>query len=382
MGHVIAALACALGWLNPFMWMAARELRIESELASDEIVLGSGVRPSEYAQHLLDLVTSFGRRAPSTAVAIARPKELEGRLVAILDPEGRRDTLTRRAIGAWAASLLLAAMCIGAVVPVPRTRSAPVARSTRQHLKVDTTVDTTVVSAPTNRSDVVVRRRASGDSSRPAAPMRVLTTPIDTPPQRERTGQSAQVVPGPIDLPAPGPPRLSTDSLFETLFGGITLTQEHATRARSLLDSLEASQLTQTALTVKRLTEVTPRLQPHLDSVLLALPTNANDVETLRSRLTLPLSGDGLYSRLFDGIAMSSDQEAAARAAILQFQNDRRALMPPLEPPILGVRRNPTRVVMRPPSDSAFMALVSSDADRATLQSRVSVVIPPSRPRN
>jgi beta-lactamase regulating signal transducer with metallopeptidase domain len=378
MGHVIAAVACALGWFNPFMWMAARELRIESELASDEIVLGAGVRPSEYAQHLLDLVTSFGRRAPSAAVAMARPNELEGRLVAILDPERHRAALTRRAIGAWAASLLLAAMCIGAVVPVPRTRSAPVGRPTRQRSKVDTAA----VSAPTRRSDVVDRRRASGDSSRPAAPMRVLTTPIDTPRQRERAVQSAQVAPRPIDLAAPGPPRLSTDSLFETLFGGISLTQEQATRARALLDSLQASQLTQTALTVKRLKEVTPRLQPHLDSVLLALPTNATDVETLRSRLTQPLPGDGLYSRLFDGIAMSSDQEAAARAAILQFQNDRRALMPPLEPPILGIRRNPTRVVMRPPSDSAFMALVSSDADRATLKSRVSVAIPPSRPQN
>jgi len=37
---------------------------------------------------------------------------------------------------------------------------------------------------------------------------------------------------------------------------------------------------------------------------------------------------------------------------------------------------------MRPPSDSVFMAIVSSDADRATLQSRISVAIPPSRPQN
>src|SRR5262249_13527761 len=123
-GHVIGALACALGWFNPFMWIAARELRVESELAGDEIVLGGGVRPTEYAQHFLDIVTSFGRRAPTAAVAIARPKDLEGRLVAILDPSRRRATPSRRAIGAWVASFLLAAMCIGAVVPVPRSPSA------------------------------------------------------------------------------------------------------------------------------------------------------------------------------------------------------------------------------------------------------------------
>ena len=37
---------------------------------------------------------------------------------------------------------------------------------------------------------------------------------------------------------------------------------------------------------------------------------------------------------------------------------------------------------MQPPSDSAFLTLVSSDADRATLQSRISVVNPPPGPPN
>src|SRR5262249_9100639 len=148
------------------------------------------------------------------------------------------------------------------------------------------------------------------------------------------------------------------------------------TQARSLLDSLQASQLALTTTITKRRQEVVPVLQPHLDSVLLALPTNATDVETLRSRLTQTLPGDGLYSRLFDGIAMSSDHEAAARAAILKFQQDVRTVMGQPEPPILGVRRNPTRVIMRPASDSLFLALVSSEADRSMLQSRINVANP------
>jgi beta-lactamase regulating signal transducer with metallopeptidase domain len=389
-GHVIGALACALGWFNPFMWMAARELRIESELASDEIVLGAGVRPSEYAQHLLDIVTSFGRRAPSAAVAIARPNELEGRLRAILDPARRRAALPRRAIGAWAASLLLAAMCIGAVVPVRRTRSAAPVASQVEHSESESSASTlarhqTTTLAPVKRPEfgggsvrTAVRLPKGAQADSIATKRIAAATLIDTPSGDSAGGIPTRVVRRPINPPGPA----STDSLFETLFSGISLTQDQATHAHALLVGLQAAQQTQNTNTMKRRQEVMPVLQPHLDSVLLALPTNATDVETLRSRLAQALPGDGLYSRLFDGIAMSSDQEAAARAAILEFQHDVRALMPPPEPPILGIRRNPTRVVMRPPSDSAFMALVSSDADRATLQSRISVAFPPSRSPN
>ncbi len=116
-GSLIAGVASAVNWFNPFMWVAARQLRVESELACDEIVLGAGVRPSEYAQHLLDMVTSFRRRPPAIAMAVARPNDFEGRLVAILDPARRRPSVARRH-GVIAASMIgLSAISIGAVAP-------------------------------------------------------------------------------------------------------------------------------------------------------------------------------------------------------------------------------------------------------------------------
>src|SRR5262249_914212 len=167
------ALACAPGWFNPFMWMAAHELRLESELASDEIVLGAGVRPSEYAQHLLDIVTTLGRRAPSAAVAIARPNELEGRLVAILDPARHNAAPLRGAIGAWTGSILIAAMCIGAVVPSPRARSAaPVDRPTSVAGRQTPAIDTPVVAAPMKQTSVVTRENALPESTHRSAPTR------------------------------------------------------------------------------------------------------------------------------------------------------------------------------------------------------------------
>ena len=121
-GHLIASVACAVYWFNPFVWAAARRLRLESELACDDVVLESGVRPSDYAQHLLDMVTSVGTGAPTLAVAMARPKEFEGRLVAILDRAKRRKALGRSQVAAMIGLLGLLTVSIAAVVPVPRVR--------------------------------------------------------------------------------------------------------------------------------------------------------------------------------------------------------------------------------------------------------------------
>jgi beta-lactamase regulating signal transducer with metallopeptidase domain len=119
LSHTIAGFTCALNWFNPFIWAAARRLRVESELASDEIVLRAGVRPSVYAQHLLDMVTGFSRPTPGIALAMARPKEFEGRLVAILDSRCRHPTLAGRR-GGVVALVALPALAIGTVAPAPR----------------------------------------------------------------------------------------------------------------------------------------------------------------------------------------------------------------------------------------------------------------------
>jgi HEAT repeat protein/beta-lactamase regulating signal transducer with metallopeptidase domain len=96
--QMLANLVCALYWFNPVVWIAARQLRIERERACDDCVLESGMRPSDYAGHLLELARSFGDAGCSTfaAVAIARRSQLEGRVLAILDPHlSRRPNRTR-----------------------------------------------------------------------------------------------------------------------------------------------------------------------------------------------------------------------------------------------------------------------------------------------
>ena len=110
-------LALVLGWIvlpgRPLVWTAAKNLRAESERACDDLVLSCGARPSEYAQHLLDMVTSVRRHgAPIMALPMARKKEFEGRMLAILDPAIRRASPGKRQSAGVIASLAALSLTI------------------------------------------------------------------------------------------------------------------------------------------------------------------------------------------------------------------------------------------------------------------------------
>jgi beta-lactamase regulating signal transducer with metallopeptidase domain len=107
----VAFAACSLYWVHPLAWWASRRLRIERELACDDRVIMAGAAAREYAGHLLEIAYTFAaHRAPALAVSMARPKQLEGRLLAVLDSERNRTQPARRlriAAAGIAATLLL-----------------------------------------------------------------------------------------------------------------------------------------------------------------------------------------------------------------------------------------------------------------------------------
>jgi beta-lactamase regulating signal transducer with metallopeptidase domain/HEAT repeat protein len=118
LGHTLGRLACALYWFHPLVWTAAKNLRAESERACDDLVLSCGARPSEYAQHLLDMVTSVRRHgAPVTALPMARKKEFEGRMLAILDPAVRRASPGRMQAAAVIATVGVLSLTVAAAAP-------------------------------------------------------------------------------------------------------------------------------------------------------------------------------------------------------------------------------------------------------------------------
>jgi HEAT repeat protein/beta-lactamase regulating signal transducer with metallopeptidase domain len=91
--QALAYLVCAVYWFNPIVWLAARRLRAERERACDDFVLSAGEKGSDYAAHLLDIAQTMRHRSPAlVGLAMARPSQLEGRLLAILDPAIRRSS--------------------------------------------------------------------------------------------------------------------------------------------------------------------------------------------------------------------------------------------------------------------------------------------------
>lgn len=118
--HLLAQAARAIHWFNPLAWLASRRLRAERERACDDLVITAGTRSSDYARLLLDVARSRGdRRLSWAAVSMSGGSELEGRLLAILDPS--RDRRGAGRPGAITTGLLFACL----VLPLAAFRAAP-----------------------------------------------------------------------------------------------------------------------------------------------------------------------------------------------------------------------------------------------------------------
>ena len=127
--HLLAQASCAVYWFHPLAWMAAKRARAERERACDDLVLAAGTRGSDYAEELLHIarVMRSGRFPVILAgatLAMAHKSQLEGRLLAILDPRIPRRGLTRLRALATSAACMLAIMPLAALQPW--TNEAPV----------------------------------------------------------------------------------------------------------------------------------------------------------------------------------------------------------------------------------------------------------------
>ena len=132
-GHTLGRIACALYWFHPLVWTAARHLRAESERACDDLVLSCGARASDYADHLLDIVISVRRYgAPATAMPMARRRELEGRVLAILDPAVARIGPGRMQSATLLAGFGALALSVAAMAPRAERSGQRVERSTQR----------------------------------------------------------------------------------------------------------------------------------------------------------------------------------------------------------------------------------------------------------
>jgi beta-lactamase regulating signal transducer with metallopeptidase domain len=126
--QLLAEIACAAYWMHPAVWLVAQRLRVERELACDDRVLAVGTAARDYATHLLELAYSLGGyRSPALVVSMARPRQLEGRMLAVLDAARNRVTPPRLAgvAGLVATAALVVPLAAAEAVMISDSSEAP-----------------------------------------------------------------------------------------------------------------------------------------------------------------------------------------------------------------------------------------------------------------
>ena len=237
---------CALYWFHPLVWIAERRLRAECERACDDRVVSLGTPAAEYAAHLLEVARSarsFG--APGfLSVAMARPSQLEGRLLAVLNESGRRAFPAR---GARVTALLLTLfilMTVSAFRAVPRI--VPLAAPT---IAAPTVTEAIVTSTPAPRANQIVNTYAlpvasiasppSLDStfqrSAPAKNGGTLTIDLETGGSVNITGWDQQQVL--VKASLGGRSWRDTDVKFQAVDGGVRLETDYTGRSNSQSNS-------------------------------------------------------------------------------------------------------------------------------------------------
>jgi beta-lactamase regulating signal transducer with metallopeptidase domain len=172
--QLLAQVACSVYWFNPLVWIAAHRMRVERELACDDRVISAGSPASDYAANLLDVARSL--RAPSftspTAIAMARPSQLSGRLLAVLDATRNRGSVSRRLRAGISASAAAIVIPMSFIIPgaegarpatiIPSHKTAASSSQRRAPLSFQTPVASAPTRAPSSSVFVSV---STGDDT-------------------------------------------------------------------------------------------------------------------------------------------------------------------------------------------------------------------------
>ncbi len=400
----MAQLALIVMPWNLAMWWQIFRLRVAVELDCDARVLRAADARS-YGDLLLEFARP--RRAPSLVGVTAfaeRAAQLERRIRLL----SRYRARTPRAASALATSIAIASLTVAWIAPRPP-------------------VPARAQATPTDTGRIVPEQQTISPIPAAIAPAPPPIPPAQPPAAPPKPAARAVVPPcggaaNKVDA------RLS-DVVFDRLFDGIVLSETQAANACAILVRLEQEQATQdvsAAATMQAMQARAQMLRVQRDSALRALVTTEADRATLDARLAgnapggrgrsagpgvdgavggrrgggagadqLPgarqggrgargggsgpeilaaevnnLMVDIMFHRYFDGITLSAEQETTARAAIAQTQEQIRTETRPAAP-VIRVDNFSGLIRMSDAGAAALSALVSSDADKATLQARI-----------
>jgi HEAT repeat protein/beta-lactamase regulating signal transducer with metallopeptidase domain len=354
--HVLAHGAAALHWCNPLAWVALRRMRAERERACDDRVLTAGTQPPEYAAHLLDIAKALGDRdrLPVAAMAMARRSELEGRLLAILDPARRRSTTAPRLV------VFACALFALVVLPTAAVRVNPVAEA----FPLVADAELGQAPAPTPTTPQATPAPAPKPATEPAARPPAMPPPKPSPdgvPGGVPGGIKGGVVGGPGVKPGRGP-----EAARETL--------DPATRDRvvqSLIEALNDSSPEVRQQAVHALSNISSGKA--FEPMVRALKDSDADVRQEAARalgqLEDPRAADPLMRALEDSNA-DVRAEAACALGNLGAKQASAALARVLKDASAEVRAQAARALgeLGDPSVSAALAAAIADANAEVRQ--------------
>lgn len=132
--RVLVDLFCALQWFNPLVWLIAREIRFESECASDDMVLATGAPVTMYANELVRIARVMcGDTIARGAIAFASSARFGDRIRALLD-DGRSHGGSPRGLRRVVlSSLALAAMLALTIEASDACRVSPAIQQFTRH---------------------------------------------------------------------------------------------------------------------------------------------------------------------------------------------------------------------------------------------------------
>lgn len=115
---ILTRIAVSLFWFHPLAWSLERAGRSECERACDDLVLASGTKPSDYADHLLAIAREMPAFDPfrSVTLAMSRKSQLEGRLLSILQRDVARRVFSGRGVA------VACALAVAVVAPIAAMR--------------------------------------------------------------------------------------------------------------------------------------------------------------------------------------------------------------------------------------------------------------------
>jgi len=270
LAQTLSHLACAIYWPNPLVWLSARALVREAEMAADDAVIGAGVKPSEYAGELVRIAEEFQSRARGfSLVSMAAKSSLEARVKSVLSADKSRKGVTSMDVVKIAGVGLMAT----AALALARPSFAEGVRSAESIAQTAAAAPKAVVvadAAPAANTPAASGDAAPADADLPPPPPAAEAAPPAPPPP-----PAAEALP-PVPPPPPVPDVVDKDG------DGVIIMDSHgnpralteADKRRIRIEIRKAREDARTAIEQAR---------PEMDRAIAQIEASRAELEALRA---------------------------------------------------------------------------------------------------